>query len=282
MRSAKVLLVDTNQATRTSLSQALAEAGYRVATAATGSSAVNALDAERPDLVVSYAQVQDMDGYELFTLVGKDPMTIDTPFLLLAGRDRPVALAASEAGENMTVMTGDFTLEAVVGRVGDILKPGASTDTSQSAGTAEPSGEPLWVAFDNRSARPTEAGAAFEGTLDVIDLTEVAQAVALGRKTGRLAVSMEAGQGAILFENGRMVHAQFRGYQGEAAFAAIISASQAEPHARFRFNLMDRAEMAHGPRTVSHSVEQLLLSIAVRIDEGVSSAPPSLAQREDR
>src|SRR5262249_25330802 len=124
MRSAKVLLVDANQAMRTSLSQALAAAGHRVATAPTGSSAVSALEAERPDLIVSSARVQDMDGYELFTLVRKDPTTMDTPFLLLAGRDRPVALAASEAGVNMFVMTGEFALEAVVARVGVLLKSG--------------------------------------------------------------------------------------------------------------------------------------------------------------
>ena len=281
MRSAKVLVVDANQTTRATLSRALVEVGYRVATAPTGSSAVGLLEAERPDLIVSYAQVEDMDGYELFTLVRKDPTTMDTPFLLLAGRDRPVALAASEAGENMTVVTGEFTLDAVVGRVGDILKPGPTRDMMRPAAAVGPSGGPLWVAFDNRSPRLTEAGAAFEGSLDVIDLTEVAQAIALGRKTGRLIVSMGAGEGAILFENGRMTHAEFRERTGEGAFGAILAASQREPHARFRFSRMNPAEVVHGPRTVSRSVEQLLLSIAARIDEGESSAPPSFAQRED-
>jgi CheY-like chemotaxis protein len=281
MRSAKVLVVDSNQATRAALSQALGEVGYRVATAATGSSAVGLLEAERPDLVVSYAQVEDMDGYELFTIVRNDATTMDTPFLLLAGRDRPVALAASEAGANMTVMTGEITLEAVVGRVGAILKPGASRDMMPSAVTVEPGAGPLWIAFDNRSPRPPEPGVAFEGSLDAIDLTEVTQAVALGRKTGRLVVSMGTGEGAILFESGRMTHAEFRGRTGEGAFGAIFTASQREPHARFRFSRMDPAEVVHGPRTVSRSVEQLLLSIAVRMDEGESSAPSSLAQRED-
>ena len=280
MRSAKVLVVDANQAPRVALSQALGEVGYRVAIAATGSSAVGLLEGERPDLVVSYAQVEDMDGYELFTIVRNDPTTMDTPFLLLAGRDRPVALAASEAGANMTVMTGEITLEAVVGRVGDILKPGTSRDMMPSAVTVEPGAGPLWIAFDNRSPRP-EPGAVFEGSLDAIDLTEVTQAVALGRKTGRLVVSMGTGEGAILFESGRMTHAEFRGRTGEGAFGAIFTASQREPHARFRFSRMDPAEVVHGPRTVSRSVEQLLLSIAVQMDEGESNASSSLAQRED-
>src|SRR5690348_17901394 len=77
------------------------------------------LEWEQPDLIVSYAKVQDMDGYELFTMVRRDPATKDTPFLLLAGRDRPIALAATEAGVDMTV-TGDFSLETVMHRIQEL------------------------------------------------------------------------------------------------------------------------------------------------------------------
>src|SRR4030095_16897288 len=66
------------------------------------------------------AKVQDMDGYELFTMVRRDPATKDTPFLLLAGRDRPIARAATEAGVDMTV-TGDFTLATVMQRIRELL-----------------------------------------------------------------------------------------------------------------------------------------------------------------
>lgn len=275
---AKVLLVDANQDSRAALSKALLEAGYEVATAPSGSSASGALESERPDIVISYAQVQDMDGYELFTVVRKDPTTMDTPFLLLAGLDRPVALAAAEAGVDMT-MTGDFTLEMVVGRVGDVLKAGTGAEPPRPAGASDGSGgrkpaAPLWTALEAVAARPQASprGADFQGSLDVMDLAEVTQAVALGGKTGRLVVGLAAGEAVILFENGRVVHAGFRGRTGEQAFAHIISASQREADAWFRFSRMDRAAVTEGPRTISRSVEQLLLSIAVGIDEGEPSA----------
>ncbi len=291
MPMAKVLLVDADQDSRAVLSKALADAGYEVAGASSGSSAVGALEWERPDLVVSYSQVRDMDGYELFTRVRKDPTTMDTPFLLLAGRDRPVALAAAEAGVDMTV-TGDFTLGMVVARVRDLLKPGGGLEATRPASALEGSGarksvEPLWAALETAAASlpATRTGAAFQGSLDVMDLAEVTQAIALGGKTGRLVVSLGAGEGAIVFENGRVVHAGFRGRTGEQAFAAIISASQQQTDAWFRFNLLDRAEVADGPRTVSRSVEQLLLSIAVGIDEGEPATGPlenaSPARRAD-
>ena len=280
MTMAKVLLVDSNQDNRAALAQALADAGYEVAVAPSGSSAVSALEWERPDLVVSYAKVQDMDGYELFTLVRKDATTMDTPFLLLAGRDRPIALAAAEAGANMT-LTGDFTVEMIVGRVGEFLKPITREDAARPRGPVQAarertSMEPLWAAIETvRPGGPAgPAGAAFQGSLDVMDLAEVTQAIALGGKTGSLAVSLAAGEGTILFENGRVIHAGFRGRTGEEAFAAIVSASQRETDARFSFNRMERAELPNGPRTISRSVEQLLLSIAVGIDEGEAGTGP--------
>lgn len=276
MRMTKVLLVDPNPMSAKALSKGLAEVGYDVVTAGTGSAAVGMLEAERPDLVLSHAQAHDMDGFELFTLVRKDPTTVETPFLLVAGRNRPVALAAHEAGANLSIITGDFTLELVVERVGHILTPETGPDLTgpearfdrSSAGSST---EPLWAALDRAAAAHQQTpslGGGFAGSLDVIDLAEVTQAVALGRKTGRLDVSMAAGAAVILFDNGRVVHAEYAERVGEQAFAAIISASQQEPHARFRFSRMDRADVLGGPKTITRTVEQVLLDIAVGIDEG--------------
>ena len=288
---AKVLLVDANQDSRAALAKALVEAGYEVAIAPSGSFAVGALEWERPDLVVSYAQVQDMDGYELFTRVRKDPTTMDTPFLLLAGRDRPIALAAAEAGVEMSV-TGDFTFEMVVDGVRELLKPEVGERAlprvnSAEVSAARRSGQPLWAALEAVGAR-SAAGAidgAFQGSLDVMDLAEVTQAVALGGKTGALVVSLAAGDGDIFFENGRVIHATFRGKTGEQAFAAIVSSSQHEPDAHFRFSRADRTELARAPKSISRSVQQLLLSIAVGIDESGTGAGPmenaSPARRAD-
>jgi CheY-like chemotaxis protein len=272
MTMPKVLLVDPDQANRDVLSRALTDAGYGVALAPSGSSAVSALEWERPDLVVSPAKVHDMDGYELFTLVRKDATTMDTPFLLLAGRDRPLALAASEAGVTM-ILTGDLTADRIVERVGALLKPGAR-DLALSANAAEEaremkSVEPLWAALGAVAARGStgHAVAELQGSLDAMDLAEVTQAIALGGKTGSLIVSLTGGDGTILFQSGRVIHAGFRDWTGEKAFAAIVSTSQRERDARFSFARLDRAETAAGPRTISRSVEQLLLSIAVGIDE---------------
>ena len=280
MAIAKVLIVDANQDSRAALAHALTDAGYEAAVATSGSFALTMLEWEQPDLVVSYAKVQDMDGYELFTMVRRDPATKDTPFLLLAGRDRPIALAASEAGVNMTV-TGDFTLATVMSRIKELLGdawPAGSTPPP----AAGPAKGPVKMPPRAPAAAPTPgpppkaasepARSSFQGSLGVMDLTELTQVISLGMKTGELVLSLSGGEGHIVFESGRVVHAEFTGRTGEPAFAAMVGASQREGEARFCFNRADRESLAGRPRTISRSVEQLLLSVAQEIDETSQSA----------
>ena len=289
MANAKVLVVDANQDSRAALAHALTEAGYEAAVATSGSFALTMLEWEQPDLIVSYAKVQDMDGYELFTMVRRDPATKDTPFLLLAGRDRPIALAATEAGVDMTV-TGDFTLATVMTRVQELLgdvpapappklraeppppvsKAPAKMPARPPAVTPVPMPAPAAAAVPPPpQAKPAveAARSSFQGSLGVMDLTELTQVISLGVKTGELHLSLSKGEGIILFEAGRVVHAEFAERTGEPAFAAMVAASQREGEARFCFNRVDREAMAGRPRTISRSVEQLLLSVAQEMDE---------------
>lgn len=275
MTNAKVLVVDANQDTRAALAHALTGAGYEAAVATSGSFALTMLEWEQPDLIVSYAKVQDMDGYELFTMVRRDPATKDTPFLLLAGRDRPIALAATEAGVDMTI-TGDFTLDIVMSRIKELL------GDAPPAAPARPRPEPPPAAAAKGPAKmpgrtpagpaPAKTGpepgrSSFQGSLGVMDLTELTQVISLGVKTGELLLSLSGGEGIIVFESGRVIHAEFSGRSGEPAFAAMVAASQREGEARFCFNRLEREALAGRPRTISRSVEQLLLSVAQEIDE---------------
>ena len=282
MSDAKVLVVDANQDSRAALAHALTEAGYEAAVATSGSFALTMLEWEQPDLIVSYAKVQDMDGYELFTMVRRDPATKDTPFLLLAGRDRPIALAATEAGVDMTV-TGDFTLDTVMSRIMELLGDAPPTAPARRAEPlATPAKGPAKMPARTPAAPPVAAPPAktgaeparssFQGSLGVMDLTELTQVISLGVKTGELLLSLSGGEGSILFEAGRVVHAEFSGKAGEAAFAAMVVASQREGEARFCFNRAERDALAGRPRTISRSVEQLLLSVAQEIDETTQSA----------
>ncbi|MEX2224516.1 MAG: DUF4388 domain-containing protein [Candidatus Rokuibacteriota bacterium] len=282
MGDAKVLVVDANQDSRAALAHALTEAGYEAAVATSGSFALTMLEWEQPDLIVSYAKVQDMDGYELFTMVRRDPATKDTPFLLLAGRDRPIALAGTEAGVDMTV-TGDFTLATVMSRIKELLgdappaPPARHSELPAATPAKSPAKMPARTPVAAAAVPPPKTGgepsrSSFQGSLGVMDLTELTQVISLGVKTGELLLSLSGGEGSILFEAGRVVHAEFSGKTGEPAFAAMVVASQREGEARFCFNRAEREALAGRPRTISRTVEQLLLSVAQEIDEATPGA----------
>lgn len=278
---AKVLVVDGNAASRARLETALSDAGYAVAMAPSASFAATMLEWERPDLIVSSASVEDMDGCEFFVLVRRDPATKDTPFLLLAGADRSLALAAREAGAEATI-TGDCAMDAVIGRVRELLDRAVPAEPPRRAD--EPDGRSrslasLWQAIEAAGSTPLDASTStLQGSLGVMDLTEVTQAIALGGKTGCLIVSLAAGQGAILFESGRVVHAGFQALAGESAFTALVVAAQQETRARFCFNRAERAQVGLLPKTISASVDQLLLRVAASIDEADVVSDPAASR----
>ncbi len=277
---AKILVVDANQQSRGALVQALLEAGYEVASADGGGAALGMLEWEQPDLVVATARFGDMDGFELLTRLRRDPTGRETPFVLLAAHNRPIALAAAEAGADMTI-TGEYTLPSVVSRIGDLLAQRNSQDGPGRAGLWAASGttgssEPLWAALDTAqplgSVAPTTPG--FSGSLNAMDVTELIQALSVGGKTGSLVISLAAGEATVVLEAGFVVHAAYSGRTGEQAFGALVAAAQRESEARFRFSLADRQGLGQVPRTLSRTAEQLLLSIAVGIDERTGEPSP--------
>jgi CheY-like chemotaxis protein len=113
---AKVLLVDGDPERLEASQRALVGAGYDIALATSGSFALTMLEWDRPDLVASQADIPDVDGYELCTIIRSDPKTKDLPFLLLAGSNGPAAGAAARAGVDM-VLAGHFNPADVVASV---------------------------------------------------------------------------------------------------------------------------------------------------------------------
>ena len=276
---AKILIIDANQQTRGALAQVLLEAGYEVVSADGGQPALAMLEWEQPDVVVSTARFADMDAFQLLTQLRRDPSAREMPFVLLAAHNRPIALAAAEAGADMTI-TGEYTLPSVASRIGDLLAQRESQE-ARAAGSRWPTAttaasEPLWAALEMAqplgSVAPTTPG--FAGSLSAMDVTELIQALSVGGKTGSLVISLAAGEATVVIEGGLIVHASYAGRTGESAFGALVSAAQRESEARFRFSRMDRHGLGEVPRTLSRTAEQLLLSIAVGIDERTGEPSP--------
>ena len=254
---AKVLLVDADRDNRIPLQEALAGAGYEVLLAPTGSFALTMLERERPDLIVSQAHIQDMDGFELCAIVRSDPATADTLFLVLAQWGAGIPNAAARARADM-VLLGNPAAASVVTWVAVLLRRGGRTDGLPGQGDAAGAGGVAGV---------PEEGPSLQGSLSVLDLMELTQAIGSGRKTGRLTLTLGAGPGTILFDAGRVVHAEFGERKGELAFKALVAASQEDPGGTFCFVPWEGREATEGPQTIQAGVQQLLLGFALETDE---------------
>jgi CheY-like chemotaxis protein len=134
---AKVLLVDADWDNLVALQKALTAAGYEVAVALSGSFALTMLEWDRPDVIVSLTENQDMDGYELCSIIRADPATKDLPFLLLTGPAGPIPGAAARVGVSR-VIAGRFNVETLVAQVGDLLAAKRATPAPPPAAPAPP------------------------------------------------------------------------------------------------------------------------------------------------
>jgi len=266
---AKVLIVDADPAKLGALRSALALAAYKVTSATSASFALTTLERDRPDLIVSGARTEDMDGVEFCSIIRSDPATHDIPFLLLSGPTRPTPWAVAQAGVDM-LLAGDFVVSAVLDRISKLLRhvvPGELDSPAPEPPPPTPGPKPSMP-------RAEVGGRTFQGSFGALDLTEVTQAIGLGGKTGRLALALSVGDGSVLFESGRVIHAEFAGLTGESAFAALVAAAQHDPEGTFRFKPATGTDA--GPRTIQKNLDQLLISVASEIDEGraPTGAPP--------
>lgn len=264
----KVLLVDCHRDSLAELEKALMAAGHEVIVAPSGGFALTMLEWNRPDVIVSRSISADMDGYELCAIVKSDPTTKSLPFVLLASPTEPASPAANHAAVDL-LLSGDLGVSMIVARVGILLLRDSIARVRRPRSPEEPTPD---------GKTPVEVGErSLQGSLAVMDVMEVIQVVSAGRKTGRLELSLRTGVGSIVIDGGQVVHAEYGGLSGEAAFAALVTASQRERGGSFCFNPVQRSRALDGPKTIQKSVAQLLLSIAAEIDE----SGPTVTHRGD-
>lgn len=258
-----VLVVDRDPDGRDALRRALEEAGHEVTTASSGESALETIGDGEPRVIVTRAHAGDMDAATLVSRVRGGGDDEPPAVIVLADVDTAVAAAATDAGAER-VLTGHASVFAVVAAVGAVSGDDRIDESSDMGPTFERPGG---------SADPTRR-TCVTGAIAALDVPAVAQALAMGGKTGCLEVITPVGEGAARFDEGRLVHAEFAGEVGDRAFVALVCAAQ-NGAGEFCFTPVPAAEMARTPRTVHTAVDRLLLTIATGIDEGRLAAGAS-------
>ena len=117
-----ILVVEDEQSIASFVSLYLKNAGYGVKVAGTGASALNAVAAEMPSLIVLDLNLPDMDGIEICRRVRK---TSDVPILMLTARDEDVdKIIGLEVGAD-DYLTKPFNPRELVARVKSVLRRSA-------------------------------------------------------------------------------------------------------------------------------------------------------------
>jgi two-component system, OmpR family, KDP operon response regulator KdpE len=145
-RAPHILLVDDEVSIQRTMAPLLRSRGYEVSVAGTARSALAALEAETPDLVVLDLGLPDMDGIEVCRCIrarGRTPILV----LSARGAEKDKVLALDEGADDY--VTKPFSSEELLARLRAALRRVASDEPGESGQLQR--GD-LVVDFDRRRA----------------------------------------------------------------------------------------------------------------------------------
>lgn len=117
----KVLLIDDDPTTRNLISHFLRKENFQVEKAAEGSEGLAKAKRGRPDLVIVDAVMPGMDGFELLSLLKRDPETAFIPTLILSSLDEEEAIIKG-LEEGADYVTKPFSPRVLVAKIKKILR----------------------------------------------------------------------------------------------------------------------------------------------------------------
>lgn len=119
---AKVLIVEDERDIAALIAYHLTKEGYRVRTADAGREALEAVAAERPDLIVLDLMLPGLSGYEVLSEIRRNTELVEVPIIVLtARREEADRIKGLELGAD-DYLTKPFSPRELVLRVGAVLR----------------------------------------------------------------------------------------------------------------------------------------------------------------
>ncbi|MEH2423500.1 MAG: response regulator [Nostoc sp.] len=119
--SARILLADDNTDMRDYLRRLLSQR-YEVEAVADGTAALAAIQAQRPDLILSDLIMPGLDGFELLRQLRADPQTSELPVILLSAQAGEESCVSGLAAEADDYLIKPFSARELLTRVESTLK----------------------------------------------------------------------------------------------------------------------------------------------------------------
>ena len=116
-----VLVVDDEPNIVLSLRYLMSKAGHRVCVATDGEAALEAIERERPDLVLLDLMIPKRDGYDVCQTLRADPRHRELPVVMLTARGREIDREKGLALGATAYLTKPFSTRELLEMVGTIL-----------------------------------------------------------------------------------------------------------------------------------------------------------------
>lgn len=237
----KILVVDDNRLVRELVRDTFTEAGFAVATAASGREALEEVALVRPDLVTTDVVMPDLDGWGLCEAIKANPATHEIAVVFLSSqRDVPDRVRGLRLGADDFICK-PFSTEELLVRVRAILER-----------RARPAGAPPVVALSG----PRSILSGHTSHLPTPDLVQI---LAINGKTGRLTLKGHD-VGHIHLRDGKIVGASTPTTRGRKALYRMLGWT----NTNFEFDPTDDGEVED---EIGLASQRLLMDALVATDD---------------
>ncbi|HEU4735141.1 MAG TPA: DUF4388 domain-containing protein [Kofleriaceae bacterium] len=238
MSKQSLLLVDGDTRSLRVLEVSLRKAGFMVTAALSVQDALDKLELNAPDLIISETTFPQGDGFELRRRVRATPEWSEIPFIFLTAE---AAIENKIRGLELGVddyLTKPIYIKEIVTRINILLQKRQR------------------IRFEGRRDGRTR----FAGRVQDMPVVDVIQTIEISRKSGVIQFVGERGrQAAIYFRDGRVIDAEAGALQGEDAVYRLLTWNEGEFEVVFR--TVRRREV------ITMSSQALLMEGMRRLDE---------------
>jgi DNA-binding response OmpR family regulator/DNA-binding CsgD family transcriptional regulator len=278
-----VLVVDDDPETRDMLRRALSQAGFAVATAPDGASALQAADEARPNLVVLDAVMPGLSGFEVCRELKRRPQHAHVPVIFLTGLAETEHVVEGLNAGGVDYVTKPIVLEELTARMRVHL---ATAQMAHSARTAldvagramlatDGAGRLLWRTPQAEALLTQMTGKAAGAQIEPAELAKAVSVLAARDETGRPPARIELGSRTleVAYLGGAPGEFYFRlsetieGREAEALRAQLgLTAREAEVLVWIAAGKSNRdiSEILNiSPRTVNKHLEQVFTKLGV-------------------
>lgn len=193
--SKKILIVDDNKTVRTLLSINLRKEKFEVIEAENGVEGLEVVNEQLPDLVISDIIMPQMDGFEFCKQVRTTSKVPMVPFMFLTSIDQVATeLRGLRTGADDYLIKSNIKKEELVGKVQAMLSKANEYKQAEQ-----------------------EIQDGLYGKFSDLSLIDVLQLLIMNKKTGILTITRDGEKAELYFDDGKMLHAEYKKFVGEEA-----------------------------------------------------------------